>query len=159
MSLKKEKECDDTKKMHSVLKKSVIGFFVLATVFGTSISGVSASAVNKVKGEPIYIMTSKEMEKQKKFDKNFIYIEKMECIIEDKKGNGHLIGDPNYGIYFGKYKGKYPKKGSKTKTYFLHEFLYEGGYYNAFIARYDYLRIKTKNGKWKWVMTDANGFE
>ena len=127
-------------------------------VFAVIISGMSASAVHKVKGEPIYIMTTKEVWKQKKFDKNIIYIEKMECVIDDKKGNGHVIGDPDFDIYFGKYKGKYPKKGSKTKTYFIHEFLYDDEYFNAFIARYDYLRIKTKKGKWKWVMTDACGF-
>lgn len=148
----------------NIAKKIVIALIVIMTIFAgiyasPTFKANAANKVHKVKGEPIYIMKDKDMFylKPKQIKKDTIYIEKMDSILEDNKGNGHVISMPFYEMDFDMLMEERKiklKKNDRVRTFFIHNVFDEKDTYCSAVVRFDFLRTKKKvkkGKKTKWV--------
>lgn len=145
----------------NIAKKIIIALIILVTIFAGIYANPlfrvsAANKVHKVKNEPIYIMNDKDIFylKPKQIKKDIMYIEKRDSIIDNNKGDGHVISMPDYEMDFSwlKHKGIKLKKGTKVKTYFIHNLLNYKDTFISAIVRFDYVKIKTKKNKWEWSL-------
>lgn len=148
----------------NIAKKIIIALIILVTIFAGIYANPSfpsfrvnaANKVHKVKNEPIYIMKDKDIFylKPKQIKKDIMYIEKRDSIIDNNKGDGHVISMPDYEMDFNwlKYKGIKLKKGTKIRTFFIHNLLNCKDTFISPVVRFDYVRIKTKENKWDWSL-------
>lgn len=142
----------------NIAKKIVIALIVLMTIFaGIYVSpSFKAKAIYQVKKYPIKIATDKEINKlkPKQIDRNSVYMEVMDIIIDNKKGDGHLLRMPNIGVncYGIIEKGCKLKKGDKVRSLFIHDFMNFNDTYESPVVRFDYLKVKNKKKKWEWKM-------
>lgn len=159
-----------TRSFKTTAKKIAIALFVFATVISAAGFNTTAFATHKVKNEPIRIESAKAMfyMKPKEIKKDTIYIEKMDCVVDEVKKDGaygYVTSMPSYEMFFGKlkYKGKMVKRGDKIREYFIHDLLNDNDTYTSAVYRFVYLRVKNhkykkggKESKWKWVMVKAH---
>lgn len=136
--------------MKNVIKKIVYASTILAVLFAAVYSGAGTSAVHKVKSEPISIMTTREIMATDKIGTNQIVIEKCLGVVDTKRGDGHVSGKPDWYMWYGdiRYKGKRLKPGTKVLSYFPCDPLNDVDP----IARYDFIKVKDKNGQKHWKL-------
>lgn len=132
------------------MRKVFITVAILATLFAASYSGGKTLAIHKVKSEPISIMTTKEIMKTDKVGTNQIIIEKCLGIVDTKRGDGHVSGERDWYMWYGdiRYKSKRLKPGTKVLSYFPCDPLNDVDP----IARYDFIKVKDKNGQKHWKL-------
>lgn len=137
-----------------ITKKFLYLVMALAIVASCCVvGGNSAKAVKKVKKEPIVMMTTKEILKSTSISRNRIIIEKCVGVVDNANGDGHLIGNKNFYIYYGdlRYKGKRLKKGTIVMSYLP----CCPDKYLTTICSYDYIKVKNKKGKKVWKLIDV----
>ena len=157
-----------------ITKFCITAFTIISMLFICG-NSVSASAIYKVNNEPIKIVSTKELIKNKVqlTEKNTIYVEHLDGVITTKDGYGHVQGYPGLEIYYGdlRYNNKPLPKGTKIKTLYFGDCFAEKDEQTDFcLARYDFAKLKVKEkikkgknkGKykkvWKWIVVDCNGF-
>lgn len=146
---------------------------IFTIIFSTQMMVPSAFAIRKIKGEPFEILTLKETIDKKKYEKNTIYIERIDSTIKTKNGYAYAEDDPDFISYYGdlRYKNKKLPVKTKMKTYIISNPLEQDGeILDIFVARFDYAKVKVKikikkgknKGKYKtveqWRLLSCNGF-
>jgi len=104
-----------------------------------------AHAVLKVDGYPVVFATTDEINSKKfKFKDNLTYIEVCTGVVDNKKGDGHVVGHKDFYISY-RYKN-HPKKGKKVVSLFP----LDNNPDREALCRYDYIK---KKGEWKMIHT------
>lgn len=136
--------------MNHAIRKAAMAATCAAAIFAAVSAGGGTSAANKVKSEPISVMTTEEIINADKIGTNQIIIEKCLGVVDTKKGKGHVVGQRDLEMYYGdiRYKGKRLKPGTKVLSYFPCDPLDDVWP----IARYDYIKVKGNNGKAHWKL-------
>lgn len=140
--------------MQNVIRKTLIAAIILTTLFAAVYSGAwSAGAVQRVNGEPIDIMNTREILDADKIGTKRIIIEKCLGIVTTKDGKGHVVGWRDLEMDYSRirYKGKRLKPGTKVLSYFPCNPLDD----LEPLARFDMIKIKNKYGKKEWTLVHA----
>ena len=140
--------------MQKAIKRFIYFLTVVALIFAAVYSGsLSAGAVQRVKGEPIDIMATKEILNADKIGTKRILMEKCLGIVTTKDGKGHVVGLRDLEIDYSRirYKGKRLKLGTKVLSYFPCNPLDD----LEPLARFDMIKVKNKYGKKEWTLVHA----
>lgn len=135
--------------MQKAIKRFIYFLTVVALIFAAVYSS-GAVAVQKVKKYPISIVTTDELYGTTKIEKNQVVIETCLGIVDKKNGYGHVMGHPDWTMYYGDIR--YKKKRLKPKTKVLTIFPCDPTDDNEERFGYYFIKTKWKDGKKHWTL-------